>query len=65
MKRKNIRKYITAVSASVMLIAGLTGCGEGETYDGYVFPEQQESTLTAVSDTYVESPIVFEDNCIT
>ncbi len=65
MKRKNIRKYITAVSASVMLIAGLTGCGEGETYDGYVFPEQQESTLTAVSDTYVESPIVFEDDGIT
>ena len=54
----NIKNYIktktVAVAASVMLVSTLTACGQSETYDGFVFPDQPESVLAAVSDTYVE-----------
>ena len=64
----NIKNYIktkaVAVAASVMLVSTLTACGQSETYDGFVFPDQPESVLAAVSDTYVENPIKYDDDGI-
>ena len=59
MKNKIIKT--AAISLIGVMTLGLTGCGEAATYDGYVFPDQPESSLVAVSDTYVENPIQFED----
>ena len=59
MKNKFIKNV--AISLIGVMTLGLTGCGEAATYDGYVFPDQPESSLEAVSDTYVENPIQFED----
>ena len=59
MKNKIIKTV--AISLIGVMTLGLTGCGEAATYDGYVFPDQPESSLVAVSDTYVKNPIQFED----
>ena len=47
MMRDSIKRFITIGLAGAMMTAGLSGCGQGETYDGYVFPEQPESKLSA------------------
>lgn len=61
MNNKNIKTKVTAAAASLLMLGSLTACGESVTYEGFVFPEQPASTLEAVSDTYVDNPIQFED----
>ena len=54
-------KRIVALASSVLLVSSLTACGQSETYETFTFPDQPESSLVAVSDTYVENPIQFQD----
>ncbi|MCR5459198.1 MAG: hypothetical protein K6F51_04815 [Acetatifactor sp.] len=58
---KNRVKQCLAAAAVCLVVAGLGGCGEKATYDGFTIPVQAASSLTAVSDTYVENPKVYED----
>ncbi|MBQ4311271.1 MAG: hypothetical protein II773_06760, partial [Oscillospiraceae bacterium] len=56
---------MTAVTAAALM---LTGCSDAVTYDELEVPAQQVQPLKAVSDTYVDTPKVYEndgipDNC--
>ena len=61
MKNKELIRRMSAVALSVLLGATATGCGEKATYDDFNFPQSSESSLAAVSNTYVDNPIKFED----
>ena len=63
----NMKKTITPAFIAAALM--LTGCSDAVTYDELEVPVQQVQPLNAVSDTYVDTPKVYEndgipDNCI-
>ena len=55
----DIRKF--AAAAAIIMF---TGCSQTATYNGFVFPEQEEGTFTPVSDTYVDTPAEYTDEGI-
>ena len=70
MIKKNLRnkllvsKRIAASALALLLATASTGCGKSETYDDFTFPESVESSLTPVSNTYVDEPTKYEDDGI-
>ena len=70
MIKKNLRnkllvsKRIAASALALLLVTASTGCGKSETYDDFTFPESVESSLTPVSNTYVDEPTKYEDDGI-
>ena len=58
---KNKNKLICFALASCFTLGSLTGCGQAGTYEGFVVPEQSESTLAPVGNLYREDLTVYED----
>ncbi|MBR4731724.1 MAG: hypothetical protein IK081_03050 [Lachnospiraceae bacterium] len=58
--KNRVKQWLTAASLC-LAAACLSGCGEKATYDGFTIPVQAASSLTAVSNTNVENPRVYED----
>ena len=61
----NIRNVVNAIAVwsfvTILAASFFTACSKSETYEGFVFPEQAESSLVALSNTYVENPVQFVD----
>lgn len=47
--------------AGMIAMALLAGCGTADTYEDFVFPKQQESTLQPIDDFYIESDYTGEE----
>ncbi len=52
---------IKSKCAAAAAILMLTGCAQTATYRDFQFPDQGDSSLAPVSDTYVDTPAVYSD----
>lgn len=60
----SITKRIAVSTLTLLMVTAFGGCGKTETYDSFTFPESEESSLTPVSNTYVDELKKYEDDGI-